>query len=252
MMKIISFKLMGKMAHFRKFYSNSSALTYYIPPRTTIIGIIAGLLGYERDSYYEEFSREVCKVALKINQSGKKIIQKMNYLMITVPKNDLNGSAEHHSQTAVEYLLPDNIRTGNIEYQIWFQHSNEIIMEKLENKLNENYYKSEGISFALGSAFNLGWIENEGIFKGIERAETAVVDISSIISTNSIKQLSGDKLLNNYKIVKERIPLEFNRNREITSNGIGEFIFDLGGKNIPVEVTGYIEINNQQKITWLE
>ena len=42
-MKILTFRLQGKMAHFRRYYSNSSALTYTIPPRTTVLNI-AGLL----------------------------------------------------------------------------------------------------------------------------------------------------------------------------------------------------------------
>ncbi|HBM79479.1 MAG TPA: CRISPR-associated protein Cas5, partial [Clostridiaceae bacterium] len=59
-MQVISLHFKGKMAHFRKYYSNSSALSYFIPPRTTIIGIVAGFLGYERDTYYEDFSLENC------------------------------------------------------------------------------------------------------------------------------------------------------------------------------------------------
>ena len=95
-MKILTFRLQGKMAHFRRYYSNSSALTYTIPPRTTVIGIVAGLLGYPRDSYYDFFSLDHCRIALTIGSRLKKQMQKMNLLMIKSP-NDLNGSQEYHS-----------------------------------------------------------------------------------------------------------------------------------------------------------
>ena len=70
-LKIFSFHLRGKMAHFRKYYSNSSALSYFIPPRTTVVGILAGLLGRERDTYYNEFSLKKCNIALAIQSPIK-------------------------------------------------------------------------------------------------------------------------------------------------------------------------------------
>ncbi|MCS7245973.1 MAG: CRISPR-associated protein Cas5, partial [candidate division WOR-3 bacterium] len=46
---LISFELKGKFAHFRAFYSNATAISYYFPPRTTLVGLVAGILGRERD-----------------------------------------------------------------------------------------------------------------------------------------------------------------------------------------------------------
>ena len=51
-MDLLVFDISGKFAHFRKYYTNSSSLTYLVPPRTSIYGLIAGILGLERDSYY--------------------------------------------------------------------------------------------------------------------------------------------------------------------------------------------------------
>ncbi|KPA09783.1 CRISPR-associated protein Cas5 domain protein, partial [Candidatus Magnetomorum sp. HK-1] len=39
-LKILSFRLNGRFAHFRKFYTNSSSLSYFVPPRTAIIGML--------------------------------------------------------------------------------------------------------------------------------------------------------------------------------------------------------------------
>ncbi len=35
----------GKRAHFRRFYTNSSALTYPVPPPTTLQGLLGAALG---------------------------------------------------------------------------------------------------------------------------------------------------------------------------------------------------------------
>ena len=47
-MRGVIFDIEGKFAHFRKIYTNSSSLSYLVPPRTTVQGIIAAMLGYER------------------------------------------------------------------------------------------------------------------------------------------------------------------------------------------------------------
>jgi len=45
----------GDFAHFRKPHTTSPAQTFGVPPRTTIAGMIAGMLGLGRDSYYDRF-----------------------------------------------------------------------------------------------------------------------------------------------------------------------------------------------------
>jgi len=35
-MEILSFDIVGKFAHFKKYYANNTALSFSIPPRTTI------------------------------------------------------------------------------------------------------------------------------------------------------------------------------------------------------------------------
>jgi CRISPR-associated protein, Cas5h family len=80
MNKILIFDLVGMFAHFRKFYTNSSSLSYAFPPRTVITGLLAGILGYERDKYYEEFSSENCSVGLAIKNPIRKLVQTVNYI----------------------------------------------------------------------------------------------------------------------------------------------------------------------------
>lgn len=89
-MKILIFDLVEKFAHFRKYYTNSSSLTYSIPPRTTISGIIAADMGYERDSYYEIFNSENAYIAVKKLGRNKKIIQTVNYILAKGSRDIIN------------------------------------------------------------------------------------------------------------------------------------------------------------------
>lgn len=80
--RLICFKISGKFAHFRKFYTNSSSLSYLIPPRTVIIGMLGAILQLPKDSYYEVFNEENCKISVAIapTASIKKSTQSINML----------------------------------------------------------------------------------------------------------------------------------------------------------------------------
>ena len=113
--KILAFDLTGPMAHFRKYFTNSSSLSYEFPPRTTVIGIVAGILGLERDSYYEDFGMRKCRIAVKIKEPTRSIQRTVNYISVK-NVNELNGSAGH-TQIPLEIVLPKDINK-DIRYKI--------------------------------------------------------------------------------------------------------------------------------------
>lgn len=253
-MEVISFHIKGKMAHFRKFYSNSSALTYFVPPRTTITGIIAGLLGLERDSYYEDFSLKNCNIAVSSCQPIKKTVQKMNYLMVK-STNDLNGSKENASQTPVEFVIPQNIRAGYVDYKIWFHHKDQEIMKEIKNLLKEhsNFYKSFGSCMSLGTAFNVGWVDEVQFLEGKELLCNEEVLISSSMPTDEIRDINISNVdTGKYKLIKEEFPIEFDMNRCITNNGLGEVLVNVNGQSLMAKVNSYVKLNNGENIVWIE
>lgn len=246
-MNILSFHLKGKMAHFRRYYSNSSALSYTIPPRTTIVGIVAGMLGYSRDSYYEEFSKELCRVAVSVRAPIKKQIQKLNLLMVKSP-NDLNGSQEFHSQTATELVLPQNIRTGYIDYQIWLSHEDASIMERLHSFISGPGYVSKGISVALGTAQHLGWVEDARMLEGQE-AEEGLAEIHSVIPSNKLLKIDFTHPAT-FRLYKEDMPLEFDKERKLKDKG--NMLINVSSSPVRAYVTDSIRLSNGQSITWME
>lgn len=253
-MKVISFHLKGKMAHFRKFYSNSSALSYFIPPRTTICGILAGLLGLERDSYYEDFLIDNCKIAIASCAPLKKTMQKLNYLKIE-SINDLNGSQEYHSQSSLELVIPQNIRSGFVDYKIWVHHKDDEIMNEIEKNLghtNSVFYKSKGVCMALGSAFNLGWLEFDGVFETKEIKYMSEEIISSSIPVEKINEIKIEHLNNACKLIKEELPLELDNNRHITERGLKDILVNIDSRYTSVVVDSFVKLDNGESICWLE
>lgn len=251
-MDILAFHLRGKMAHFRKYYSNSSALSYWVPPRTTLIGILAGLLGMERDSYYERFSLEECRIGLALCSPLKKTMQKMNLLMIKSP-NDLNGSADYHSQTATEFVIPWDLVNGYLDYKVWVHHQNKAIQADLLKFLspeNESFYYSKGIALALGSAQNLGWIETDQIYQGEPLHNEEKHHISSIVAARDLIRLEMDTN-RNHSYLREDLPLEFDRERKLTAAGKGNFIINANGTGIWGSAEKLVRLDNGEVIAWM-
>lgn len=248
-MKILNFHIRGKMAHFRRYYSNSSALSYSIPPRTTIIGFIAGLLGYERDSYYDEFAPAQCSVAVGIQSPQKKNIQTVSLLMIK-STNDLNGSQPFHSQTPTEIITPVHLRHGFLDYEVWFHHQNQRIMDNLYAQLRLKYgYLTRGVSAALGTAQHVGWVEDGKVLEGEEEGQ-AEAFIHSVIPVSNISKLN---LVNHeYKLhlQKEDMPIHFHNDRTIASKG--NFMINASASPVHATVHRAVRLSDERIITWME
>ncbi len=125
--RVLVFNIQGKFAHFKKFYSNKSSLTYKIPPRTVLMGMIASILQYSRDSYYDILDSNRAKFGVKIIRPGIPHFECMNYL-----KEDGN-----HTQVRLELLVPKN---DIIEYQVFFTHEDIELMKELEERIKESNF----------------------------------------------------------------------------------------------------------------
>lgn len=63
-MKVLSLRWFAKYGHFLRAEANTSALTYPVPPRTAVLGLLAAILGLEKDSLAEVL--DDVKVALTL------------------------------------------------------------------------------------------------------------------------------------------------------------------------------------------
>lgn len=239
-MQVLAFHLMGKMAHFRKYYSNSTALSYYLPPVVTVKGILAGLLGRERDSYYTEFSDDVCKIAVGIGAKARKITQAMNLLKVE-NSGDLNGSSRpskkvygaNHTQNDTEWIAPENFQTGALCYPVRFWHKDDTLMAELAEKLCSfpRAYGSEGISLALGSAQCLGWIENAKLLE-TEQMQSDCLKTRFAVPTSAVKGLDRSVSLRNISLLKEETMVEFDAKRRITEKSKQNILISDNGTSI--------------------
>ena len=72
--RVLVFDIWSDFAHFRRFETTTSPLTYPFPTGTTIAGLLAAIAGLQRDSYYSLFSRDNVEFSVRILNPVKKIV----------------------------------------------------------------------------------------------------------------------------------------------------------------------------------
>ncbi|MFW6015814.1 MAG: CRISPR-associated protein Cas5 [bacterium] len=213
---VLVFRLKGKFAHFKNFYSNKSSLTYKIPPRTVLMGMVASILGYSRDTYYKDFNIDNAKFGLKVINPGKSHFECMNYLK------------EDGAHTQIRLQLLSSIK-DSIEYEVYFTHYDKNIINYLEKKLIEN-------QFGYGLYFGQRQFRVTAIFKERIKKDkiTIINNYSDTISTVTFKEnIISLNLDDNCKIIVDNIPISFVKvgdGREITK--MAKILFEESGKLI--------------------
>lgn len=203
-MKIIVFDMEGKFAHFRKYYTNSSSLTYSAPPRTTIEGLIAAILGYERDSYYEKLNRDNLKIGVRIVSNNRRIMQSLNYLKITSQGQLIDP--KEHTQIPFEILTSNN----NVRFRIYAALREDKVSGELEERLKNKKYVYSPYMGAAPFSCRLNYIDTlEG--EKIESKET--LEISSLLGIKNISHKGIEIDFGTVSLIKERMPVDFSKDR---------------------------------------
>jgi len=245
-MKIICFDLAGKFAHFRKYYANNTALSFTLPPRTAVMGMLAAMLGRPRDSYYREFSSSHLRVGLRILTPLKKTFHRVNHLKVE-NASDFQG-AKGHTQTPFEVVTGMDIRTDFVCYRLYLSAVSDsdtarATLEKIEKNLHE---KSRTYPLSLGTANFTAQIQDFRIFTENDFQERpAPMDFMSLHSAIFSERVVAIDTRSNSKLLAEEelLPADFvdNYNRELSR--MHRLFFAIDGQPLPLKITGnYFEL----------
>jgi CRISPR-associated protein Cas5h len=219
-MEILTFDISGKLAHFRKFFANNTALSYSIPPRTTIIGILGGILGYEKDQYYEALATENLQHSIRVMAPIKKTFQRLNFLSIKSP-SDFRGR-NGRIQTPFEVISGPDIKKDEVCYRIYLKPGEEAgnAFDQIKHQLLAEapvFNPTLGPANFHASINNIELIESSGI-QPIEANEDWI-ELDSAANVENVGDLAFEKeQVNRYNFVEEELlPADFvaNGNREL-------------------------------------
>lgn len=234
----IVFDVWADYAHFRKYYTTSSPLTFSIPPRTALIGLVAAILGFGKDEYLENMTKSKCDIATRVLAPVKKVRMGQNLIntkdgyWVLVAR----GFHEPRTQIRFEYLKDPKFR-------VYFQCKDNEIQENLLTKLSEHksiYTPCLGLSELLA---NFSFV---GAFQVSETlSNTDFLDVNTVLPLDLVDKL--EIIQPGRKFFKERIPTEMLPGRVVTE--YREVIYEIKGKPIKAKLKSTLVLENNDVIT---
>jgi len=211
--RALCFELFGDYAQFRKFFTNMSPLSFSLPSRTALAGIIGAIMGIDRSINPECFSDGNCFIALRLINPVKRTKISQNYLKTSSSLKQVYDFKEH-KPTNVEFLK-------DVRYRIFFSHEKETLYQKLKLLLSSHqsiYTVSLGISGCLAGYEYLGEFNLHEIPAGSE------LEINTVVPFSSVDQIIYSPTQNLQKVV---IPAIMKNNREVIK--YEEILFEQNG-----------------------
>lgn len=224
--KAIAFDIWGRYAHFKKIYVTTSALTYSVPFKTSVYGMIGAVLGFnnQNNEYLSRFGEDKSRVAIQVINPIS--VQQYN-INLSVSPGPIKGNRK---PTMMEYLV-------NLKYRIYFWHEDDDMMKELKMSLSQ---KKTVFTPVLGLAHCLANFEFVGEF-GVSKDFGNEV-INSVIVKSQLKSFDTSFWENSDIHIQEQdmYPLEMNQQREVTKRN--SILFDLKGKPIKAEVDEFYRL----------
>ena len=207
-MEVLKFDIEGKFAHFRKFHGNNTAMSYSIPPRTTIIGILAAMLGENKDTYYGKFKSDNLRIGVRIMQDIKKSFHRVNYLKIT-GRDDFTGK-NGRIQTPLEIVTGHDLKQDMVCYRFYLTQGEEAeLYDALKNRLVSG---DRTYNISLGIAGFSAFITNAEVVQATEmKTNSEWVDIHSACNSEQVLEIDfpEDPEVKFNHIEEELLPADF-------------------------------------------
>ncbi|KYC51693.1 MAG: CRISPR-associated protein [Candidatus Methanofastidiosum methylothiophilum] len=241
-MQLLAFDVWGDYAHFKKRYATTSPLTHTIPSKSTVMGLIAAILGYNRNEYQSKFKEHESKIAIQI-------LNPINKTRIAL--NLINTKSEYLiSYPMMNYFKQHTILNFEFikdpRYRIYFFIRNKEIHDQLKELLISHktiYTPYLGLTELI---CNFCYVD-EYSFNEIRPQEfqyiNSIVPIKKSKSGTLIKKIEPEE---DKKYSIESIPSYISSNRE--TEEYVEVIIEESGKLIKVIPEFYWELNDGTKI----
>lgn len=244
-MKLLVFDIWGNYAHFKKIYATTSAVSYAIPPKTSLYGYIWAIACLEKkldkDYYLNFFQGKTCLLSIELRKPI--VMQRINTNLVSsigrMQKYDSKGKPKNnHKPTTVEYVYKP-------KYRIYFYHENKDLYLSLKTHLQEH---TSVYSPTLGLANLHSDFEFIGEFEGEKRFSDKSTQISSVIPKRKFVRFDDEALYNNENEIIEQsmFAIEMDMERNVTERD--DILFDRTAKPIQAVVNEFFHLENEQNV----
>ncbi len=217
--KVLVFDLFGDYAQFKKYFTNMSPLSFSIPSRTVLGGIIGAILGIDKHSNPRFFSEENTWFALQILKPIKKTKIALNNIKTAGSLTSFYNIGSH-KPTNLEFLK-------EVRYRIYVSRNDHEVYDKLKDMLSNHqsvYTVSLGISGCLANYEYIGEYKLKGI------AASGFVNLSSVVPMDSVAEIDFSKPMN---LQKAKVSMLMSNNREVLK--YSDILFEQDGRQISLK-----------------
>lgn len=242
MTKCLVFDIRGEWGHFRKIYTTSSPLSYSIPPRTALAGMLGALVGLDRKEYYNWMGKDKTYLALRIMSPIKK--QRIGINLINTKTAKYFSQIRDRTQVKQELIKEPH-------YRIYFTHDDNDFYQQVKG------YLEDGRSFytlCMGLSEFIAQYQYVGEFQMTEiRGETAV-EIHSVlpmVERCHITLGNADEDGAPREYFKETLPNDFEAEGERIVKEFITVLMERNGKPIICSPASYWQVGNGDNILFL-
>jgi CRISPR-associated protein Cas5h len=221
MVQVVRFTLRGKFAHFRRFYTNSSSLTYPIPPPTVIRGIVGAALGLSRAEYPAVLADLL--LAVRSVARTRTIFQGMNALLVVNSADRELRGLEPRTQIPTQFLLPQTLNDA-LAFEVLLLPGSQVSASELATGLGAPVYPP-----TLGTAYCLGWIEEVSVLDA-DYHDHGTEDIAPYLGALYADEVAALSVAEKQRLSRDRYPMKLTADRRLES--ARDLLVELGGSPI--------------------
>ena len=237
-MKVLSFFLFGDLAHFRKFYTTSSPLSFPFPPPPTVRGIIGAIMGFSKEEYLQK-TRGI-SVGVSLRSPLKKVRMGLNLIFTKGSSGKFDPTLIPWRKGDVNKTLRTQIKAEFIKdplYKIYVSGEENFLEEltQLLKKHRTHYTVSLGLSELLAD------FKFDGIYEG-RRLEVSS-RANSVVPVRLVREIDLQKP---QRIGKERVPVDMDTGRKVLS--YEDVIFNMEGRSLFGKFENLVELENGEVV----
>ncbi len=250
--EVLIFDISSEYGHFRKYNTTTSPLTYSIPTRTAIAGILGAIAGIERevaDGVYPEgvipvqelFSKKNTDIAVQIINPVKKENVAVNLVNTKVSFYNLTKAG----RTQIEFEL-----LRDLKYRIFFaMDNNKVMFDELTERIkNKRHHFSPYLGLAQFTA-TVDYVDTKDAVL-TENKNNEIIEIITAVNLSLLNEKEKPVEFDYSAMYSaNNMPIEMNRVREVQE--YSEVLIEKNGKSIKAKPDFYYYIEDYGNVLFL-
>lgn len=191
----------GDWGHFRRIDRTVTKQTYRLPPRTTVSGLLAAIVGVGRDEYYDTFAADRSAIGIEVCSDLQTTTQPT--LGLGTNPSETYARAGGTGQTTVQVEFPDSTDNRQIhsyeyvvdpEYRLYIATEDAAFYRSLRERLERgtsHYTPTLGLSELLADVSVPGWVD--GAESSVDPVDPATLD--EVVTVDSALPTATDAVV---------------------------------------------------------